>query len=381
MFLAKYPESARMYSKMLRLSQYANTEKESAVSAPVLDLWKGQCNDAYWHGVFGGLYTPILRKITYENLIRSQVGLENRNFQSLQNWLSVNEDNGAGDRQIHLDSRYLGVTISPSNGGAISELDFKPRFVNIFDTLTRRLERYHSDIKKRANQTIVPFQKKKRPVSIHESASAKRKELEDLLVYDRYQKMSFVDYFVSSDSQIDSFVNQDFSELAQLPALPYEAEIQKSNLIAGLNLSCNSNAVNGVKFKMAKSIELPADRPILHVNYSMELSECKGDSALFVPEINLGSLSDETVVTRFKKSQSVKSDQFELSYADTGISVSVHCEDAETLWIIPIRTVSLSETGFESNLQSISILPVYPIDTAPEREAFNTSIELRVQSN
>ena len=31
-------------------------------------LWKAQCNCAYWHGVFGGLYLPHLRHGIYENL-------------------------------------------------------------------------------------------------------------------------------------------------------------------------------------------------------------------------------------------------------------------------------------------------------------------------
>lgn len=35
-------------------------------------LYKGQCNCAYWHGIFGGLYLPHLRYAVYKNLIEAE---------------------------------------------------------------------------------------------------------------------------------------------------------------------------------------------------------------------------------------------------------------------------------------------------------------------
>jgi len=35
-------------------------------------LLRAQCNDAYWHGIFGGIYAPHLRTDPWRNLIRAE---------------------------------------------------------------------------------------------------------------------------------------------------------------------------------------------------------------------------------------------------------------------------------------------------------------------
>ena len=36
------------------------------------NIWAAQCNCAYWHGVFGGLYLPHLRHGLYEKIIEAE---------------------------------------------------------------------------------------------------------------------------------------------------------------------------------------------------------------------------------------------------------------------------------------------------------------------
>jgi len=33
---------------------------------------RGQCNDAYWHGIFGGLYSPHLRTALWRSLVQAE---------------------------------------------------------------------------------------------------------------------------------------------------------------------------------------------------------------------------------------------------------------------------------------------------------------------
>src|SRR5207253_5151997 len=58
-FLAKYPEAIRLHKRMLGVSRALHEKKlgDGALEA----LWRSQCNCAYWHGAFGGLYFPHLR--------------------------------------------------------------------------------------------------------------------------------------------------------------------------------------------------------------------------------------------------------------------------------------------------------------------------------
>jgi alpha-amylase/alpha-mannosidase (GH57 family) len=72
-FLAKYRESNRMQKKMQALSHLCrrrgNPEKARRPIA------RAQCNDAYWHGVFGGLYLPHLRDAIWRNLAEAEAEL------------------------------------------------------------------------------------------------------------------------------------------------------------------------------------------------------------------------------------------------------------------------------------------------------------------
>ena len=56
-------------------------------------LYRSQCNDAYWHGVFGGLYLNHLREAAYSNLLRAERGgqLNGRVYQ-----LRFRADDGQG---------------------------------------------------------------------------------------------------------------------------------------------------------------------------------------------------------------------------------------------------------------------------------------------
>ena len=81
-FLRKYSESNLLHKKMLRVSaRIAATpapacdqrEKQAAELAEARDLLlRAQCNDAYWHGIFGGIYAPHLRTDPARNLIRAE---------------------------------------------------------------------------------------------------------------------------------------------------------------------------------------------------------------------------------------------------------------------------------------------------------------------
>ena len=199
-----------MYAKMLRLSDVIHSKPEYETPTALKELWKGQCNDAYWHGIFGGLYAPLLRRITYEHLIRAQVDYETSSG-TVKNQIAVSETQLLGVSEILVDSEELGLTISPSSGGSISEIDYKRKALNVADTLARRPERYHAIIKKLQKKTIVPGKKSK---SIHDSLVSKEKGLESLLVFDRYPRVSFLDHLVPLKATPDSFVKQTFAEMA-----------------------------------------------------------------------------------------------------------------------------------------------------------------------
>ncbi|GAI85337.1 unnamed protein product, partial [marine sediment metagenome] len=83
-FLVKYPESNNMHKKMLYVrNKLIYTEENlltiqddkiiSIILSKINDAWdeiyKSQCNDCYWHGLFGGVYLQFLRFSVYTHLI------------------------------------------------------------------------------------------------------------------------------------------------------------------------------------------------------------------------------------------------------------------------------------------------------------------------
>ena len=66
-FLHRYPEAYAMYRRMMALSK-----RLPMIPAPSLrrSLMEAQCNDAYWHGVFAGVYAPHLRRAVVARLLQ-----------------------------------------------------------------------------------------------------------------------------------------------------------------------------------------------------------------------------------------------------------------------------------------------------------------------
>ncbi|HLC18623.1 MAG TPA: alpha-amylase/4-alpha-glucanotransferase domain-containing protein, partial [Thermodesulfobacteriota bacterium] len=72
-FFAKYPEANWMHKRMLLVSAELGSRGEGkAAERARRYLYKAQCNDAYWHGIFGGLYLPHLRREVYSNLLKAE---------------------------------------------------------------------------------------------------------------------------------------------------------------------------------------------------------------------------------------------------------------------------------------------------------------------
>ncbi len=70
-FFRKYPESNLLHKKMLRVSARIAAAPVRHDGSKATDellqardlLLRAQCNDAYWHGIFGGIYAPHLAPI------------------------------------------------------------------------------------------------------------------------------------------------------------------------------------------------------------------------------------------------------------------------------------------------------------------------------
>ncbi|MBU1894612.1 MAG: DUF1925 domain-containing protein, partial [Candidatus Omnitrophica bacterium] len=172
-FLSKYPESNHMHKKMIYVSRklekvYDNKNSKSFLEQAEKELFRGQCNCAYWHGVFGGLYLFKLRSAVYEHLIKSEVlidkaSLEKKDFLNAE----ILDFNGDGFDEIIVENRKMAAYFSPAEGGILKELDSKEVWCNLINSLSRKKEAYHKKILESANQDAVGSENE--PKTIHDA--------------------------------------------------------------------------------------------------------------------------------------------------------------------------------------------------------------------
>src|SRR5213076_3327962 len=152
-FLVKYPEMGDAYAIMLALSRRLHEALRARPSDARLlaareALWRGQANDAYWHGVFGGCYLPHLRRAVKSALLECERRLAGSGAAPTPAW-TREDGNGDGREEVYVRTRELAVTLNPALGGAITELGYFACDLDVADVLARRPEAYHAEVRAR----------------------------------------------------------------------------------------------------------------------------------------------------------------------------------------------------------------------------------------
>ena len=138
-FFVKYPESNRAHKKMMALSALCRRRGDPEVARRAIG--HAQCNDASWHGVFGGLYLPHLREAIWLNLARAEREL--RRDEKL--YAQVLDFDADGNDEVWVHSSKFSAVVAPAKGGAIVEYTIFEDGINYADVLTRRREAYHDE--------------------------------------------------------------------------------------------------------------------------------------------------------------------------------------------------------------------------------------------
>ena len=194
-FFSKYAEANLLHKKMLRVSsklrhEAAKSPKKSAKGAAsrakaITHLLRAQCNDAYWHGIFGGLYAPHLRTALWRELVRAEtIADEMRHWRETYQAMAQLDFDADGQEEIEITSPKFAALIKPSGGGTLEVLDFRPSAVTLINSLQRRVEAYHSRLQHATQST-------ERVASIHDQTLAKEAGLEKHLKYDRWPRNTF----------------------------------------------------------------------------------------------------------------------------------------------------------------------------------------------
>ncbi|MGM0568904.1 MAG: alpha-amylase/4-alpha-glucanotransferase domain-containing protein, partial [Elusimicrobiota bacterium] len=121
-FFHKYPESNYANKKMLYLSSLLHENKNAFTDSQEFEeardcLYRSQCNCAYWHGVFGGIYLPHLRRAIHSNLIKVSSILDKILYEEKFCNYSLFDIDCDGSDEILVNTDSLFLCFSPSKGG------------------------------------------------------------------------------------------------------------------------------------------------------------------------------------------------------------------------------------------------------------------------
>ena len=209
-FFVKYPESNRMHKKAQTLSALCRARGNPAGAR---GLCRAECNDAYWHGVFGGLYLPHLRDAIWRNLAAAEGEL--RAGEGLAAEL-VDLD-GDGFEEVWIHSAAFSAVVSPRRGGAVEEYTLFDQGINYANTLTRRREAYHEVAT--AAALLTPDAHESGTPSIHDIEKGVR--LERLPPIDPDDRALFVDRVVPGPLPLEAYAQGEFAALASWGAVPW----------------------------------------------------------------------------------------------------------------------------------------------------------------
>ena len=375
-FLAKYPESNLLHKRMLRVSRLVHGLPDGEVKrAAREELWRGQCNDAYWHGVFGGLYLPHLRSAVQGHLIRAQALAAEAAHRGCGPWIEVVEEDvdKDGRDEILVENPAYSLLLAPGRGGAALAWDCKARSLNLLDTLTRIPEAYHRELAGAAAGAAEPGAAR----SIHEAITVKEAGLEHALVYDPYPRRGLLDHVFPAGTGLDELASGRDPGVADLVGRPYAAAVHREGDRVRVVLEGGSRlALDGEPYVVVrKEVTAAAGEPRIRVSYRVEnRGERPLRDLLFAVETSVNLLAGRAP-DRYVRIQGAVAHPPELAGRGLahgvgevelvdewlGLRVGMAWDRPATLFRFPLETVSLSEAGVERIYQGTCLVAAWDL--------------------
>jgi 4-alpha-glucanotransferase len=375
-FFTKYSEANLLHKKMLHVSQkvcrlarsrrFDRTFRKAREEATTL-LLRGQCNDPYWHGVFGGLYSPHLRTAVWRSLEQAETiadGLAHHKRPFVQSApLDFDAD---GREELYFTSDRYAALLDPADGGTISLLDFRPANVTLINSLQRRVEVYHAKLRNLSSHRAHGA------VSIHEQTRAKEANLERWLFYDRWPRNSCRLLLFGQGKTHEDYAMVRLEENAALAGGRYRVIGSTST---GVSLASDGSA----DWLAEKSISFDCTPAGFDVTCDVVLRRKSPGTA----SVNIAI---EVIVNFLAPAENnrffeVGAERHPLRWAGVAPAAGLRVVDEwqraavaleafapRNFWIAPIDTVSESEDGFERIYQGSQIAAVWPVELAAGAE-------------
>ncbi len=316
-FFEKYEESLWIYKRMVSLSNSFKNKTN-------IDLLKAQCNCGWWHGIFGGLYLPFLRREIFSNLIKAGKN-KKRGFYKEKEFYTLKEENF----QIFLEEKY---------GGIIREIDLLDGNLNITDLIKRRIETYHLEEKKES----------KEHGSIHELSFEIEESFKEDVIEDPHPRVPLILHFFNE--KIENLNEIEKKELKKV----WEDNSRISKRGEEILIKSRTGEMEILKIIKVKKNKIKIDIKITKLNtnfWGVELPFSFPNGFYGKDEENLKHFSKNSLFENIN--------ELYLYDKATRKKLKIKIENPLSINIFPLNTIAKCEKGFEKILQGIIIFPLF----------------------
>jgi hypothetical protein len=353
-FFMRYPESNWMHKRMLGLSDRLAALPSGGRTAALTDhLYRAQANDAYWHGLFGGLYLPHLRREVYCNLLKLEAALD---AVAPRPPLAVSDQDFDGVRELFLGNADVQVVVKLDAHAALCELDAYGLAHNFGDVLTQRAEHYYHKL------DAVPGTGSEQAgiASAHDRVAFKDVIVPADVAPDARPRRLFADAWQRLDGETAWPQYAAGAFRAPLMNAAFTApldggEVTKSITLAGraLQVGYRLRNVPGGRFSVELNLAMPS---------------CDGYTGRYV-------LADGSIPCGFGQALDLAASQrLTLDDRVLGGGLVLSASRPVDIRARPHYTVSQSEAGFEKIMQAACITLSWPIDAVSQELTISLEI-------
>jgi len=359
-FLTKYFESSNMHKKMLYVRKKILEAEKMGADKSLLgflkrELFKAQCNDVYWHGLFGGVYLRSLRNSVYNHLIlaerESEKFLQDVGVLNLPRMLEL-DFNCDFIPEILIEGYDLNVYISPHKGGTVFELDSKKALFNLLNVITRVKEPYHEN---------VPG-----------------------LFFDIYPLQAFRTYLIPENAIKTSVIRREYQELGSFSWGDFRIEELKDTKCVLKREEYLKIGQNGATITFWKSFQLTKSNyqnETLTTTFILENKgpeSLKGQLIIEIPLVLMSELEQTKIINLENNSEislkeieepnKQKFKEFSISDLFHDLNVKITAIPPPYLLIDKILTTNITDFGREDKYQGLLLVHTFPLTLYPNEK-------------
>ncbi len=390
-FLVRYPEINTLHRLALRAGAKIRAMPPGPEKARALDdLWAGECNCTYWHGVFGGVYLPHIRGAAFSHLIAAEaLADQSRHPGGHAEGLpgpyaegQASDLDGDGRDEVLLSADLTVLTVDPARGGSLVEWDDRPARRHLGNVLTRRREAYHAEVERAAEAQAAQRggpagaqggKPGAEAESIHTAVRIKEPGLERLLVYDRVRRAALRVHLLRPETTVEQVQRSEQEDPGGFAAGGYAWRLEQEDAAVRVRLT-RDVAVEGGRATVERSIEVAAGRRGLVHSMRLTWEGTEPLEVVLAEEWNLGMFGEpgdvwvegggeragahEPAVLR-------SANRVEVAEGYSGLRVALLPSAPAEGWSLPLLTVSNSEGGYERNSQGVTVFLRWPVSLRP----------------